>query len=77
MKGKLKEILVPTVALFVICLISTALLGGTNGLTAEKIKQVAAETAAKARTQVLIEATDFEEIKITVEDTEYTYYIDI
>lgn len=75
MKGKMKEILIPTVALFIICLISTALLGGTNSLTAEKIKQVAAESAAKARTLVLTQATDFEENKITVEDTEYTYYI--
>lgn len=75
MKGKMKEILIPTVALFVISLISTALLGGTNALTAEKIAQVAAETAAKARTVVLTQATDFEEMTLTVDDTEYTYYI--
>lgn len=75
MKGKMKEILIPTVALFVICLISTALLGGTNALTAEKIAQVAAETAANARTLVLTTATEFEEKTITFENTEYTYYI--
>ncbi len=75
MKGRMKDILIPTVALFIICLISTVLLGGTNELTAEKIKQVAAETAANARTLVLTQATEFEEKTITVEETEYTYYI--
>ncbi len=75
MKGKIKEILIPTVALFVISLISTALLGGTNALTKDKIAEVAAETAAKARTLVLVDATDFEEAKLTLNETEYTYYI--
>ena len=73
--SKFKEIIIPTVALFVICLISTALLGGTNSLTAEKIKQVAAESAAKARTEVCKDAAEFEEKQFTVDENEYTVYI--
>ena len=73
--SKFKEIMIPTVALFVICLISTALLGGTNSLTAEKIRQVAADAAAKARTEVCKDATDFEEKQLTVDGSKYTCYI--
>ena len=73
--SKLKEILIPTVALFVICLISTALLGGTNMMTADKIEQVASETAEKARTAVCSSASSFEEKKLTVDGSEYTFYV--
>lgn len=75
MKGKMKEILTPTIALFVISLISTALLGGTNMLTKDKIAEVAAQTAATARTVVCKDATDFEEATAILDETEYTYYI--
>lgn len=60
-KFNLKEILVPTVSLFLICAVATALLGMTNSVTEEKIKEVAAETSAKARLKVCENAESFEE----------------
>ena len=40
----LKEFLVPTLTLFIICLVATALLGLTNNVTAPIIEQLAIET---------------------------------
>ena len=57
---KLKDILVPTLALFLICLIATVLLALTNSVTAKTIDQNAAETANAARSEVL-EAAAFTE----------------
>lgn len=70
----LKEILVPTIALFVICLVATALLGGTNELTADKIAQVAEQAAAKARMSVCEGAVDFQPTEVTVGDAVYVCY---
>lgn len=69
-----KEIAVPAIALFLICLIATALLGSTNLLTADKIAQVAEEAAAKARISVCERAEKFEESKVTVDSNEYICY---
>ncbi len=52
-QSKLKAILVPTLALFLICLIATVLLALTNNVTAQTIAQNAAETANAARAEVL------------------------
>ena len=57
---KLKDILTPTLALFLICLIATVLLALTNSVTAKTIDQNAAETANAARSEVL-EAAAFTE----------------
>ena len=53
---KAKDILLPTLALFVICLIATVLLALTNEATAAKIEENAAQTAIASRAEVLSEA---------------------
>lgn len=56
-----KSILKPALILFLICLISTAALVGTNALTSDRIAAAQLETAEKSRLIVLPEATGFEE----------------
>lgn len=56
-----KAILVPTIALFIICLVSTALLGLANSVTAPKIEQLAIQTEIESRSEVLDSAETFEE----------------
>lgn len=60
-KFNLKDIIIPTVSLFLICAVATALLGMTNSVTEEKIKEVAAASAAEARLRVCENAEKFEE----------------
>lgn len=55
----LKEYLVPTVTLFVICLVATLLLGLTNSATAPIIKKLAEETEIKSRQIVFADAASF------------------
>lgn len=62
-KFSLKDILIPSLALFLICTVATALLALTNGVTKEKINQVALKTAAEARQKVCADAKTFEEKK--------------
>lgn len=57
----LKEFLIPTVILFVICLIATALLGITNDVTAPIIEQLAIETETNSRKTVFPNAVSFGE----------------
>ena len=61
MKIDMKEVLKPASILFAICLLVTALLVGTNMLTANKIAQNAVEKEAATRLVVLPSATEFEE----------------
>ncbi len=63
MKINFKDILIPTIALFLICTVATALLAFTNSVTKEKIKAVAEKTAAEARQKVCTDAKTFEEKK--------------
>ncbi len=56
-----KSILIPTIALFVICLIATALLALANSVTAPIIDELAVKTAIETRKTVLSEADSFEE----------------
>ena len=60
MKIKLKDILVPTVTLFVICLIVSALLAGTNALTKEPIAQNELKKSQEAMQSVCPDAVSFE-----------------
>lgn len=60
-KINIKEILIPTISLFLICAIATALLGITNSVTEKKIEEVAAKAAAEARMKVCENAVSFEE----------------
>lgn len=58
---KNKEILVPTIALFVICLAATLLLSLTNAVTADRIDVVQKAAADRARLLVCPDAADFTE----------------
>ncbi|MDO4419819.1 MAG: RnfABCDGE type electron transport complex subunit G [Ruminococcus sp.] len=60
MKIKLKDIIVPTVTLFVICLIVSALLAGTNALTKEPIAQNELKKSQEAMQSVCPDAVSFE-----------------
>ena len=55
-----KDILVPVLSLLVICLVASALLGGVNEVTAQKIEDLAAEKIVAAQ-QELIPAESYEE----------------
>lgn len=63
MKMNFKDIFIPTIALFLICTVATALLALTNNVTKEKISEVAAKTASEARQKVCADAKAFEEKK--------------
>ncbi len=64
MKGiKLKDILVPTVALLLICLVATALLAGSNMLTKQKIADNAAQTEIESRKLVLPEGATYSDVE--------------
>lgn len=74
-KFHIKEILVPTISLFLICSVVTLLLAVTNSVTAPKIEQLQIETANKTKAQVLSVATSFSEEKtIDLNGVTYTYY---
>lgn len=54
-KLKAKDIVLPAVALFAICLVASILLAVTNNVTAAKIKENNAQKAVASRTEVLSE----------------------
>ncbi len=60
MKIKFKDILIPTITLFVICLIVSALLAGTNALTKEPIAENKLEKSQEAMSSVCPDAVSFE-----------------
>lgn len=60
MKIKFKDILVPTITLFVICLIVSALLAGTNALTKEPIAANELKKSQEAMSAVCPDAVSFE-----------------
>ena len=66
-----KAILVPALALLIICLVATTLLAGTNLITKDKIAQNAVEKENASRMVVLPEASDFSEV--TTLDSGITY----
>ena len=72
-ESKVKNILAPTLALFLICLIATVLLALTNQVTAETIDRNAVETANAAREEVLDAASFTEEA--TEEKTGLVYSV--
>lgn len=67
---KLKEILIPTVSLFVICLCVTALLAVTNAVTKDAIAYQQELSAAESRQAVCPEAVDFEKVEYDVQGVE-------
>ena len=58
-----KKIVLPTVALFVICLVCTLLLALANNVTAPLIDELAQKTEIESRMKVLSTATTFEDGK--------------
>ena len=64
-----KEILIPTLVLFLIALISTLLLGLVNNVTKDRIAAEQAATEAAARKSVFTQAADFQ--KASIDGTEY------
>lgn len=67
---KLKEILIPTVSLFVICLCVTALLAVTNAVTKDAIAYQQERSAAESRQAVCPDAVDFEKVEYDVQGVE-------
>ena len=59
MKLNASAVLKPALTLFVICLVVTALLAGTNMLTKDRIAEQAQITAEESRRIVLSEADTF------------------
>ncbi len=69
-----KQILIPTVALFIICLIATTLLALANNVTAPIIEKNSAQSEAESRMEVLSDAESFEDK--TFEDISYAVGLD-
>ncbi len=61
-KLNLKEVLVPAIALFLFCLIATALLAGTNSITKDKIADNAVQTEIQSRKAVLSQGESYSEV---------------
>lgn len=73
--SKAKEIIVPAVSLFLICVVVTALLALTNAVTAPKIDALTVETQEASKKQVLSSAASFSnEKQIEKDGVSYTYY---
>ena len=62
-KMKIKDVLIPTIALFLICLVATSLLAYTNSVTKDKIAQISVEKEMSSRTLVLPEGKTFGDTK--------------
>ena len=74
-KFSAREILIPTISLFLISAVVTLLLAVTNSVTAPKIEELQIETENKTKTAVLSSADSFSDAKAIQSDgTEYTYY---
>lgn len=71
-----KEILIPTIVLLVICVVASALLGGTNMLTKDKIAAINAETKAKAMQTVMPDAVSFSTSVTAGDSLEYAEALD-
>ncbi len=74
-KFDLKEVLVPTLSLFLICAVVTLLLAVTNSVTAPQIEKLQIETANKTKAAVLSVADSFSDEKtVDLNGTTYTYF---
>mgnify|MGYP002644600697 FL=1 len=74
-QSKIKEIVIPALSLFIICIVVTALLGLTNAVTAPKIEELAVETQEAAKKEVLADAASFGDAEqAQLNGTTYTYY---
>ncbi len=74
-KFDLKEVLVPTISLFLISAVVTLLLAVTNSVTKPKIAQLQIETENKTKVAVLSDAKEFSDaMTISYNGVDYTYY---
>ena len=74
-KFDIKEVLVPTLSLFLICAVVTLLLAVTNSVTAPQIEKLQIETANKTKVAVLSVADSFSDEKtVELNGVIYTYY---
>ncbi len=74
-KFDIKEVLVPTVSLFLISAIVTLLLAVTNSVTKPKIEQLQIETENKTKAAVLSDAKGFSDaMTVSLDGVDYTYY---
>ncbi|MBQ8766294.1 MAG: FMN-binding protein [Clostridia bacterium] len=74
-KFDIKEVLVPTLSLFLICTIVTLLLAITNSVTEPQIEKLQIETANKTKSAVLSVADSFSDEKTAeLDGVAYTYY---
>lgn len=73
MKNNVWNFLKPIIVLTVIAAVMAGLLGGTNLLTAEKIKALEA-TAEKAAVKKVIKAESYNKFELNYNDTKYTYF---
>lgn len=77
MKKKIspKEIIIPAVSLFLICLVVTALLAVTNKLTQPQIEKLAIEAETKTKAEALATADSFSEaLSYELNGVQYQYY---
>ena len=72
----LKDYFVPTITLFIICLVATFLLGMTNSVTAPIIAELAVETEKKSRQIVFADAASFGEAVISDDGTSVVTALD-
>lgn len=75
MKMNAKDIIYPTFILVAICLVITAALVGTNGMTEAKIAELNAKTEEEAKQEVLPEADGFTTETISTDNGEVEYYV--
>ncbi len=76
---KFKEILMPAIALFIICLVSAFLLAGTNDLTKDKIQENIEKQKIESRKEVFKTAENFIDdsvIEIDGKTVEYCVAVD-
>ena len=76
---KLKELLIPAIALFVICFVSAFLLAGTNALTENRIKENNEKQKIESRKIVFASAKEFKDdgnIEIDGKKVEYCVAFD-
>lgn len=70
-KMKFKDILIPTISLFIICIVITAALALTNSITATKIAENEAQSQQESMTIVCPNAENFELLSETDEGVIY------
>ncbi|MDD3222533.1 MAG: RnfABCDGE type electron transport complex subunit G [Clostridia bacterium] len=75
MKMNPKDIIGPTSVIVGVCLVITAAVVGTNGLTEAKITELNAQTAEEAKKEVLADADSFSTETITTDKGDVEYYV--